>query len=150
MQIIRAGAEHLPVVRNISHATIRAVYPHYYPQGTVDFFLAHHEEDRIARDIAEGIVYLLAHNGAFAGTVTLRGREICRLFVLPQYQRRGYGRTLMDFAERTILSRVAEVILDASLPAKAIYLKRGYHIIESHAIPAKYGDRLCYDVMKKG
>lgn len=73
MKIVKATPAQLPFVRDITHATIRAIYPHYYPQGAVEFFLAYHAEDRIARDISDGIVYLLEEGGAFAGAVTLRG-----------------------------------------------------------------------------
>lgn len=150
MNIIPASAAHLSDVRRITHETIRTVYPRYYPQGAVDFFLAHHDESRIAQDIADGIVHLLETDGVFAGTVTLRGNEVCRLFVLPEFQRRGFGCALMDFAEAQILATHTCIVLDASLPAKGIYLKRGYSPVEFHAIQTENGDHLCYDVMKKG
>lgn len=44
--------------------------------------------------------------------------EICRLFVLPAYQGVGYGREMLDFAEKIISAWYSKVVLDASLPAK--------------------------------
>ena len=103
-----------------------------------------------ALGIKNGSVYLLFHNEHNAvGTVTCKENEICRLFVLPEYQGRGYGSSLMRFAEETIFAVFASCRLDASLPAKAIYRKRGYREIESHVIPTEHGDFLCYDVMEK-
>ena len=69
--------------------------------------------------------------------------------MLTEYQGKGYGRALLDFAEREISKNSEMICLDASLPAKAIYLKRGYKESESHAIKTENGDYLCYDIMQK-
>ena len=53
---------------------------------------------------------------------------------------------LLDFAESTIRQNYSEIVIDASLPAKAIYLKRGYKEKEYHIIDTP-DDHLCYDVM---
>lgn len=61
-------------------------------------------DENIMRDIRAGIVYLLiSDEGIPAGTVTLTNNEIDRLFVLPSFQRRGYGKSLMDMAEEKYL-----------------------------------------------
>ena len=83
------------------------------------------------------------------GTVTIKKNEICRLFVLPQYQGCGFGREMLDYAEKRILETYDEIVLDASLPAKRIYLKRGYSVMDFHVIETENGDFLCYDVMMK-
>lgn len=64
---------------------------HYVPKGAVDFFLEHHSKDNILGDIKKGIVYLCfdALKNA-VGTVTIKNNEICRLFVLPFYQNKGF------------------------------------------------------------
>lgn len=97
-----------------------------------------------------GSVYLLLNEKQLAvGTVTLKNHEICRLFVLPAHQKKGYGRRLMDFAEQKIFECTDICRFDASLPAKAIYIKRGYRESAYHIIPTENGDFLCYDVMQK-
>ena len=83
------------------------------------------------------------------GTVTIKENEICRLFVLPKYQHKGFGRQLLNFAEKMIADKYTEIYLDSSLPAKNTYLKRGYVSIETHKIVTVNGDILCYDLMKK-
>ena len=148
MKIIRAVPENFPEVKQITQATIRAVYPRYYPAGAVEFFCRHHSDERISSDIAAGKVYLIGEGACFSGTVTISGNGISRLFVLPQEQHKGYGRALLDFAEQAVLARYGAVVVDASLPAKPIYRKRGYRETECHIIPAENGDFLCYDVME--
>ncbi|MCM1579465.1 MAG: GNAT family N-acetyltransferase, partial [Ruminococcus sp.] len=74
---------------------------------------------------------------------------ICRLFVLPMFQGRGLGSGILKFAEEKISEKYSEILLDSSLPAKGIYLKKGYSEKEYHIIKTENGDKLCYDVMKK-
>ena len=148
MKIIQAIASDFETVRQITQETIRAVYPRYYPAGAVDFFCRHHSDESISADIASGKVYLLFDDETAIGTVTVSGNGINRLFVLPQYQHKGYGRALLDFAEQEILLQYDTVRMDASLPAKDIYRKRGYRETEYHMIRTENGDYLCYDVME--
>lgn len=150
MEIRKALPEDLPVVGGITRRTIAAVYPHYYPTGVVDFFFNWHKDEKIAHDICAGRVYLLLEPGGQAvGTVTLHEAELNRLFVLPEYQGKGYGRLLLDFGEKAIGQRYGKIVLDASLPGKAIYLKRGYHVTNFMTERQENGDVLCWDVMEK-
>lgn len=150
MHIRTALPDDMSAVCAITRETISAVYPRYYPAGAVAFFIAHHSDERISADIAAGNVYLLEDKtGAAVGTVTVSGNEICRLFVLQGQQKKGYGRMLIDHAEQLIVKDYDRIVLDSSLPAKSIYLKRGYIPTEYHCIAAENGDMLCYDVMEK-
>ena len=147
--IKRADLRDTETVRAITEQTINSVYPKYYPKGAVDFFLSHHSENNIKNDIENGIVYILYECENAVGTVTIRDNEICRLFVLPEHQGKGCGGRLLDFAEKKAAENYSKIIIDASLPAKPIYLKRGYVFTEYHTIETDNGDFLCYDVMEK-
>ena len=149
MKIVTANRNDFDDVRWITETTITAVYPHYYPAGAVEFFCRHHSDDKIKADIDAGCVYLLEDEGRIVGTVTVSGNHINRLFVLPECQHKGYGRYMMDFAEEKIAKDHKTIELDASFPAKRIYLKRGYKETEYHSIETGNGDKLCYDVMAK-
>jgi len=148
-KIIIAQPKDADIVFQITQVTINTVYPKYYPAGAVEFFSQHHSMDRIVSNIADGNVYLLTVDGKPVGTVTVSGNHINRLFVLPDCQHQGYGKALMDFAEEKIFSSFDTIELDASFPAKKIYLKRGYSEVEYNVIDAPNGDYLCYDVMRK-
>ena len=150
MDIRKATLSDLSIIKRISEVTISEIYPHYYPKGAVDFFLEHHSKDNILGDIKKGIVYLCFDASKNAvGTVTIKNNEICRLFVLPSYQNKGFGTEMLDFAERIIFEQYPKVVLDVSLPAKQIYLKRGYKEIKFNIITTRDNDYLCYDVMEK-
>ncbi len=148
MEIVTAKKEDLEIVRKITGSTIKSIYPRYYPAGAVEFFLTHHSDEHIMTDISDGKVFLLFENGVSVATVTVSANNINRLFVLPEFQHRGYGKTLLDFAEKKILESYEYVQIDASFPAKRIYLKRGYKEIEYNIIESDNGDCLCYDVMR--
>ena len=149
MQVIRAMEQQFDIVKDITMTTIEEVYPKYYPRGAVDFFKDHHSDSNIMTDICAGLVYLLCDEETFVGTVTVKNNEICRLFVSPRFQHRGYGQVLLNFAENEILHSSNEIVLDASLPAKKIYQLRGYLESEYHQMKLENGYYLCYDVMKK-
>lgn len=149
MEIKKAGPADLAVVGDITHKTISAVYPHYYPPGVVEFFLYWHRDECILPDLSAGEVYLLWEDGEAVGTVTLHGRELTRLYVLPEMQGRGYGRALLDFAEEAIGRACGRIVLEASLPAAVLYWKRGYRVVDCRAERQKNGDVLCWDIMEK-
>lgn len=148
MRIIKAAPAHFDVVRGIVRETIEAVYPHYYPQGAVDFFLSHHSDEAIRADIDGGFVYLLKSDGDIVATGTVRDNEISRLFVLPRFQGQGFGRKMMSFFETMILRSFDAVSLDSSLAAQSMYRSRGYRETEFHKLKTENGDYLCWHVMR--
>ena len=136
-------------VAAIVKETIEKIYPHYYPPGAVQFFLDLHSEARIKEVLFCEEIYLALVQGNIIGTGSIRKNEICRLFILPEHQGKGYGSRLMDLLETRILKNYSEVHVDASFPAESMYLKRGYQIISYEKIETENGDFLCYHTMEK-
>ena len=148
-EIRQAKQQDLEEIVALVRNTIKIIYPRYYPEGAVDFFLKHHEKDKVKSDLIAGRVYVFTSNNKTLGTVTIKGNEIARLFVEPEMQGKGFGSRLIDFAEECIWKGHEEICLDASFPAKQIYLNRGYREKEYHKIVTENGDYLCYDEMVK-
>ncbi len=149
MKIRKAEMKDIENVKDITYRTIKAVYLHYYPIGAVEFFLKHHREDNIIRDIKDGAVFLAEEKDTVVGTVTINENEINRLFVLPDFQGKGFGRGLMEFAEKRIAEKYKTAVLSASLSAKQKYLKNGYVETDYNIIECEGGDKLCFDNMCK-
>ncbi len=149
MKIRQAQIFDFSSVKDITKTTIETIYPKYYPNGAVQFFLAHHSDNNIMRDIKDGKVYLLEDQDKVIGTITICQNEINRFFVRSEYQHKGYGKILIDFAEKMILQNFTKITLAASFPAKKMYKKRGYFDVEYNMIETENGDYLCYDVMCK-
>lgn len=148
MEMIQAGTDQLEEVYSIVRTTIEAVYPHYYPAGAVAFFLSHHQRSYIAQDIGNAAVYLFVEQGNIIATCTVRGNELCRFFVLPAYQRQGFGSAIMDRLEQQLFARYNKITLAASLPALALYQSRGYQETAYVRLPVADGDYLCYWTME--
>ena len=136
-------------VAEIVEKTIKAVYPHYYPYGAVKFFLDLHQEDRIREAAGREEIYFAIVQGEIVGTGSIRGNEICRLFILPEYQGKGYGSRMMDLLEDMVFRQYQVIHIDASFPAESMYLKRGYRIETYEKIETESGDYLCYHTMEK-
>lgn len=51
MSIRQAILADLSTVKHIAETTISEIYPHYYPEGAVDFFLEHHSEEKFYRTL---------------------------------------------------------------------------------------------------
>ncbi|MCI8509237.1 MAG: GNAT family N-acetyltransferase [Lachnospiraceae bacterium] len=147
--ILKAAEKDLDMVVNITHTTISGIYSRYYAMGVVDFFLKHHNRQNILADIENGIVWMLEADNCLVGTVTVKENAVNRLFVLPEYQSRGFGSQLMDFAEKKIAESFDRIYIDSSLAAKEMYLKRGYKEKQTCKIIANNGDILVYDEMEK-
>ncbi len=149
MKIHNASGGDFELVRSIVSGTIQAVYSAFYPEDVVRFFLDHHDDEAIRRDIAEDNVFLLDVDGATVGTGTIHGNEITRVFVSPEYQRKGYGTLIMSELE-SIIARTSRVArLDSSLPGYNLYLRLGYRPIAYRMISTPGGQVLCYHEMEK-
>ena len=136
-------------VAAIVRETIQKVYSHYYPSGAVQFFLDLHSETRVEGVMSYEEIYLAVVQGNIIGTGSIRKNEICRLFILPEYQGKGYGSRLMELLETRIFENYPKVHVDASFPAESMYLKRGYQIISYEKIETENGDFLCWHTMEK-
>ena len=78
--------------------TIKVVYPKYYLKEIVDMFCEFHSRENIIKDIEAGNTYILMENEEIIGTGTKNGNHITRVYVLPEYQKKGYGKILLDYA----------------------------------------------------
>lgn len=133
----------------IAKETINNSYPKYYPSGAVAFFLNLHKESHIASVKNQERIYLICQKETVVGTISERTNEICRFFILPEYQKKGYGSCAMDLMEEKLFQTYPSIQVAASFPAESMYLKRGYQIVSYETIETENGDVLCYHTMAK-
>ena len=118
--------------------------------GTGNHALAKRIADNLGLEISGLELSKFANGEVYARfDESVRGDEVCRMFVLPGYQGKGYGGELLRFAEKVIARSFGTARLDASLAAKGLYIKRNYMTIDFSRITAENGDYLCYDTMIK-
>lgn len=146
---VKAEIQDLAVVKYIVIETIKRIYPNYYPSEVVDFFLNHHNDERILTDIKSGKVFLFSEKGKYIATGTLSEDHINRVFVLPDFQGKGFGSQIMAFLEKKVNETYDVIYLDSSLPAFKLYTKRGYFPLEYCEENVENNKVLCYHIMKK-
>lgn len=129
--------------------TIKAVYPKYYLKEIADMFCEFHSRENIVKDIEEGNTYILLENGEIIGTGTKKENHITRVYVLPGYQKRGYGTFIMKGLEEMIKEKYDCVDIDASLPACRLYSSLGYQTVDHGIWECKNGVIQVYEIMKK-
>ena len=149
MEYSKATVDYLHEVVDLVQKTILEEYRKCYPKEVVEFFCELHSEDNIKRDIREGRVGILKVDGVIVGTGCYKGDHITRVYVLPAYQRQGYGNYIMRQLENWIAMDYDAVQLDASLPARRLYEKRGYKVIKTEKYELENDVIFTYEVMKK-
>lgn len=144
-----AKIEDLQNVYNVVQHTIRTIYPKYYPVEVVDFFSEHHSMEAIAKDIENGYVSVLKIDENIVATGSFADNHITRVYVLPEYQKKGYGTFIMKTIESQISEKYDKAYLDASLPAAALYEKLGFSTIKHERYTVENEVILVYEVMEK-
>lgn len=149
MEYLVATVEMADIIHNILHTTIRTVYPKYYPKEVVDFFCQHHSMEHILEGIASGNMGVLTDKGIIIGTGCYDGNHITGVYVLPNYQKQGYGSKIMDCLEEDISKKYDTVLLEVSLSAVCLYEHRGYKTVEHGIYELQNNVKLVYEIMKK-
>lgn len=149
MKYTEARAEDCAQVYTLVQKTIRTVYPKYYPHEVVNFFSSLHSTDNIGQDIANRTVTLFYEGETLIGTGTCKEEHITRVFVLPEYQGRGYGSQIMQYLEGKAAQRYDKACLDASLPACQFYERRGYVTRRHETWACENGVMLVWGIMEK-
>lgn len=144
-----ATKENLQDVYDVVQYTIKTIYPKYYPAEVVDFFCRHHSRETILKDIENGFVSVLKADDKIIATGCFVGNHITRVYVLPEYQKKGYGTFIMNKIEAQIAEKYDKAYLDASLPAAALYEKLGFSTVKHEKYPVENEAVLAYEIMEK-
>lgn len=129
--------------------TIQAVYPKYYLQEIVEMFCEFHSRENILQDIEAENTYILTEKEQIIGTGTKQGNHITRVYVLPEFQGKGYGTHIMNRLEEMIKQNYEYAEIDASLPACRLYSHLGYQTVDHGIWECKNGVIQIYEIMKK-
>lgn len=137
-------------VCDVIHATIDGIYTAIYPPRTVQFFKDFHSVDSIRERTLKGHVLVVAADDVIVGTAASLKNRIFGMFVLPEYQRRGYGRDLMDALESRIKADGhTDAVLSMSLPSEGFYKSRGYVEFEEYSRDVGGGEMLVFSDARK-
>ena len=116
--------------------------------------LADEEEDMIDRYIADGTMYVLDDNGVKGECVVLNvgnnTLEIKNIAIHPDYQRKGYGKALIDFIIEKYKGKfsILQVGTGESQATIPFYEKCGF--IRSHTIKNFFIDNYDHPIYEEG
>ena len=148
-KFILADKEDAQQIYELVQRTIKTVYPKYYLPEIVDMFSEYHNIQKIAADIEAQITYKLLIDDKLIATGTIEKNHINRVYVLPEYQRMGYGSFIMQELEKLIAKKYEKTSIDASLPACKLYEKLGYITCEHGMWECANGVIQIYEIMEK-
>ncbi len=149
MEYRLARIEEAKDIYEIVQDTVRRIYPRYYLPEIVDMFCEFHSKENILEDIENGCTYILLENGKAIGTGTIKENHITRVYVLPDFQGKGFGTFIMQQLEREIGKKYDKVGIDASLPACKLYYGMGYRTIDHGIWECAGGVIQVYEIMEK-
>lgn len=136
-------------IMNLVHKTVRKIYPHYYPLAVVEFFCTLHDERGIRQDIENENVWVLEHGGKVIATGSLGENRIERLYVLPEFQRKGHGTRIVWALEKEIAKNYKKASLEASLASCMLYEKMGYRTVRHEQMKLPDDVVFVWEVMER-
>jgi len=140
----------LDIIRSLIYNTIDACYSKAYPKEAIKFFKDYHSEENILKSAKEGYTVVLKKDNQIVGTGTIVNDHIMRVFVEPAFQKRGFGKLIMQKLEEKAISQGIKIVkLDASLPSKKFYDSLGYVTLEKTFLEVENGKKLDYYKMEK-
>jgi len=150
LQIRRFGQGDLVALGRLIHDTIDGCYTNVYPPRAVLFFRGFHSDEKIMQRDKDGLILLIKDESVLVGTGSILGNEILGVFVLPQFQGRGYGKAVMcELEQRAKAKGYLDVVLSVSVPSRKFYEGLGYEILEKRSIDVGEGQYLDYWEAKK-
>ncbi len=125
--------------------TIDASYSGVYPVRAIQFFKEYHSEKIIMERSQAGEVMIIERGGSIVATGSLVGNEILAVFVKPDSQGQGYGKTIMSQLEsRAKAKGFSEIVLSVSLPSRKFYENLEYEVLAECSIDVGEGQHLDY------
>lgn len=149
MEFKLAKNQDMEQIYELVQETIKAVYPRYYLKEIVEMFCEYHSRKNVLRDIEDLNTYILLENDEIIGTGTKKENHITRVYVLPKFQKKGYGTFIMKQLEEIIKERYHYADIDASLPACNLYAHLGYQTVDHGILECKNEVLQVYEIMKK-
>lgn len=144
LSIRKATPPDVALIREIAHQTWPVAYKEILSPQSLQYMLGYfYSEDALEKQIQEGQQFFIAELDNLPvgfGSVSLHAPGTCKLnklYVLPQQQKTGAGRALMDEAFRLAKTmNAAQLILNVNRnnPARFFYEKLGFSIIKEEDV----------------
>lgn len=160
MKYIKATVEDIPAIRRIAEVVFPATYSSIISREQIDFMMEWmYSEDALRKELTGDVTYLLpVEDGAAVGYVSfgpdgIEGQyHLHKIYLLPAFQGKGYGRELFLAAENEMRRLGAEAFeLNVNRHNKALdsYIRMGMEIDRSGDFDIGGGFYMNDYIMKK-
>jgi putative acetyltransferase len=137
-------------IKHLMDTTINTSYmmfPHAYRQHWMD---EHHSTEQIIAEATAGYTLIIEYEGRIIGTGNLRQNLIQSVLIHPNYQRQGYGTSLIHRLEAQAQNHGVNTIhVTALTPSKSFFERLGYQLISKHNFNDENLKRFQYYSMAK-
>jgi GNAT superfamily N-acetyltransferase len=140
----------LEAVYALVQTTIKVSYADVYPPEAIEFFKNHHSKENILQDLERGYIVVAESGGLLLGTGTIIGTSIRRIFINPEYQHHGIGKSIAEKLERKARANgLVKLDLSASLKSRKFWEAMGFVANGEFALPVASGQKLIFYEMVK-
>jgi GNAT superfamily N-acetyltransferase len=140
----------LKAVHDLVQTTIQVSYGDVYPPEAINFFKHHHSKENILQDIERGYIVVAESDSRIVGTGTLVGNSVRRVFINPEYQRRGIGHLIAkELEQKAIAEGLGKIELSSSLKSRKFWESEGFAFVKEFALPVANDKHLIYFEMAK-
>jgi ribosomal protein S18 acetylase RimI-like enzyme len=123
----RAGVEDAAAISQLIRQTLQETNARDYAPVIVARVVANFMPNRIAALIASREAFVATRRQQIVATASLDGATIRSVFVLPEFQMRGVGRTLMEHVESVARAGgLVRLAVPSSIGAEGFYRRLGY------------------------
>lgn len=149
-QIRQMKESDLLSVYDLVQSTIQVSYLEVYPTEAIEFFKNYHEKDNILKDAITGYTIIVQSGGEIIATGTLIGTNIRRVFVRPNFQNQGIGKSVVKrLEEKASLDKLSTLDLSASLISRHFWESLGFTFLRENFLPVPNGKKLIFYEMEK-
>jgi GNAT superfamily N-acetyltransferase len=137
--------ENIHAVCTLIERTVRTSYRDVYSPRAIEFFLQYNTHEDIAHDARDGSAIVAVMDDSIIGTASLCDDQMKRVFVDPQFQRRGIGKALVALMiNKAKVQGVRRIRADASLVSWQMYQRMGFAALGREYRDLGEGDSLPY------
>ncbi len=138
MQYRLAKSDDTKQILEIIKSTMKSYFLEYYSPMLIHS-LYNTYKNEIEKDIEQGNVYVLSEDDKIIGTGAVKENSFHRVYVLPEYQKKGYGTYIINQLETEIAKKYDKVEIRALLTSTKFFLHRGYKKIIPILVDEEYG-----------
>ncbi|MFH1295361.1 MAG: GNAT family N-acetyltransferase [bacterium] len=109
-----------------------------YPSDVITKWVSQVTEHKVQNQLDDSNWHVIKEGGIIVGfcQYDLNSGELCQIQVSPEYQGKGYGRSLYDFIEDNFKTcKETKIVLNSTLNAVLFYEKMGFKQINNIAFP---------------